>query len=225
LCYHEGMNKLSYTVIVLAAGKGRRMELDINKVLLRLADGRRVIDHSLSLFEADPDCKQILLVIDPAQQNEYKDLDLKTDFDLVYGGSQRQQSVYQGLLAVKEDVVLIHDGARPFLDLDCLNRLKDALLKHPACILGVPANDTIKVIQGNTVLQTLNRAQLIQAQTPQGFQTELIKSCYQEANASKVLLTDDAQAVELYGNTDITVVNGSYDNIKITTKRDLKGYV
>ena len=118
--------------------------------------------------------------------------------------------------------MLIHDGARPFLEQACLDRLCQCLSEHDACLLTVPCKDTIKVIEEGRIKETPNRSQLVQAQTPQAFKTSLILRAYRKARQEKVQATDDAQVVELLTGEAVYAVLGSYKNIKITTQEDLR---
>ena len=139
------------------------------------------------------------------------------------GGATRQESVYNGLKAVHEENVLIHDGARPWVSKKNVDALLEKLAEHPACILMVPAKDTVKVVEKGIIKETLQRERLWLAQTPQAFDTRLIISCYKRAMDLGIQATDDAQVVELTCDMPVLCVKGSYDNIKITTKEDLKG--
>ena len=119
--------------------------------------------------------------------------------------------------------MLIHDGARPWVSQKNLDALLDALEKNPACLLMVPAKETVKIVEKGIVKQTLKREQLWMAQTPQAFDTRLIISCYKKAADLGIEATDDAQVVEETCDMPVMCVKGSYDNIKITTREDLKG--
>ena len=139
----------------------------------------------------------------------------------IYGGKERQDSVYNGLQVVDQDHVLIHDGARPYITTEKIDDLLLCLKEYDACLLMVPVKDTIKLCCDDTVEVTLPRARLMQAQTPQAFKTSLIKVCYQQAQDSGFIATDDASLVEEFSTAPVKVVIGSYENIKITTPEDL----
>ena len=121
----------------------------------------------------------------------------------------------------KANIVLIHDGARPFVKKDLLDRLVVGMEEHKAVLAMVPCKDTIKRVKDGKVVETLIRSELMQAQTPQAFDTVLIRNAYKEALENNIQATDDASMLELQGK-DVYVVEGDYDNIKITTKEDLK---
>ena len=214
---------MEYSALIVAAGQGRRMNLGYNKVFYTFADGKNVLEKTMSIFEADSRCKQIVIV---TQREDYvrcmRNRTQRGNVVFVEGGITRQESVFNGLMAVSEDYVLIHDGARPFLEQECLDRLCQCLSEHDACLLTVPCKDTIKVIEDGKIKETPNRSQLVQAQTPQAFKTSLILRAYRKARQEKVQATDDAQVVELLTGEAVYAVLGSYKNIKITTQEDLR---
>ena len=216
-------NDMQYSALVLAAGSGSRMKLGYNKIFYELSDGRTVLDHALEIFREDERCKQIVLVCNANDVVRISSQYVSGKVVVVLGGKTRQESVYNGLKAVHEDNVLIHDGARPWVSQKNLDALLDALEKNPACLLMVPAKETVKVVEKGVVKQTLKREQLWMAQTPQAFDTRLIISCYKKAADLGIEATDDAQGVEETCDMPVMCVKGSYDNIKITTREDLKG--
>ena len=190
---------MNYSAIILCAGKGSRSGLDYNKMLYRFGN-QTVYQMTMKTFLNDPRCKQLVYV---------------------YGGKERQDSVYNGLQVVDQDHVLIHDGARPYITTEKIDDLLLCLKEYDACLLMVPVKDTIKLCCDDTVEVTLPRARLMQAQTPQAFKTSLIKVCYQQAQDSGFIATDDASLVEEFSTAPVKVVIGSYENIKITTPEDL----
>ena len=214
---------MQYSALVLAAGNGSRMKLGYNKIFYELSDGRTVLDHALEIFREDERCKQIVLVCNANDVVRISSQYVSGKVVVVLGGKTRQESVYNGLKAVHEDNVLIHDGARPWGSQNSLTPLLDALEKNPACLLMVPAKETVKIVEKGIVKQTLKREQLWMAQTPQAFDTRLIISCYKKAADLGIEATDDAQVVEETCDMPVMCVKGSYDNIKITTREDLKG--
>lgn len=211
---------MKYDAIVLAAGSGSRTGLDYNKVFYRLND-KTVIENSLTHFINDDDCEQVILVI---SYNEYEDfikLNLSSKVIFAYGGQERFNSVENGLSKVTSDHVLIHDGARPYLSKDDLDKLKFALFDYNAALLMVKSIDTIKLVNNGVIERTLERSTVYNAQTPQAFKTNVIKDAYKKLNSANISVTDDSQIVEMFTNEQIKVVEGSYSNIKITTKKDL----
>lgn len=212
---------MNYSAIILCAGKGSRSGLSYNKMLYRFND-KTVYEMTMSVFLQDQRCKQIVVVTKEDEINEIKELVNDKRIVYVFGGKERQDSVYNGLQVVNQKIVLIHDGARPYLTIDNIDSLLECLINNDACLLMVPVKDTIKLCQDGKVVETLPRSQLMQAQTPQAFKTDLIKKCYQKAKDEKYEATDDASLVEKFTEVPVMSVLGSYENIKITTPEDLK---
>lgn len=211
---------MNYSVVVLCAGKGTRSGLNYNKMLYSFKD-KTVYEMTMELFLNDKRCKQIIVITKKEEVSELKKLIVSDKIEYIFGGKERQDSVYNGLQVVNQDYVLIHDGARPYLKIENVNDLLKCLESNDACLLTVPVKDTIKICQDGKVVETLPRSMLMQAQTPQAFKTSLIKECYQLGKDSGFLATDDTSLVEKFKNTEIRTVMGSYDNIKITTPDDL----
>lgn len=215
-----GCENMNYSALVLCAGKGSRSGLTYNKMLYRF-ENKTVYEMTMAIFLNDERCKQIVVVTKEEELDDLKNLISSKKIDYVFGGKERQDSVYNGLQVVKEDYVLIHDGARPYLKRENIDDILECLNKSDACLLVVPVKDTIKVCIDGNIVKTLPREQLIQAQTPQAFKTELIKRCYQKGKDENYIATDDASLVEYFENIEVKAVLGSYSNIKITTPDDL----
>lgn len=212
---------MNYSALICAAGSGTRMHLGYNKVYAKLENGLTILDTTISVFENDADCTQIVVVTDPKTfQDNYKINSNK--IVVVEGGATRQESVYHGLLSVKNDYVLIHDGARPYLTTQNLQDIKETLEYEDACLLMVPCKDTIKRVINGYVETTYDRSTLMNAQTPQAFKTSLIVECTKQAIQDDFVGTDDASLVEKYSDVKVKAVEGNYSNIKITTIEDLK---
>jgi 2-C-methyl-D-erythritol 4-phosphate cytidylyltransferase len=213
--------------IIPAAGTGSRMQAGVNKQYLLLA-GRPILAHSLALFAAHPRIDRICIVV-PADEIDYCRAEIVARYGqdkvsaIIAGGSTRQDSVANGLLgcnAAIDDLVLIHDGARPLLRAMDLDALLAAAAKSGAATLGVPVKDTIKEVQDGVIVATPERSSLWQVQTPQVFRYGLLLAAHSQANADGFTGTDDAMLVERLGHA-VTMVAGSYRNIKITTPEDL----
>lgn len=215
----------SYQVIILAAGQGKRMKAGRNKQFLSI-DGKPLLIHTVEAFNHDDLCDKRILVINPNERSEIEELLREYGYEdlvtLVDGGKERQDSVLAGLEAVsrQDSIVLIHDGARPFVTYESIQKLVKEADHHGAALLAVPVTDTIKQYQGG-VLTTLKRDELWAAQTPQAFQYSLIIEAHQKAKNDQYLGTDDTSLVERIGG-HIEVVQGSYDNIKLTTPEDIE---
>ena len=213
---------MKYGVVIVAAGKGSRMHLGFNKVFADLKDGCSILEHSVQIFLSDPDCAQIVVVTDPGQYCKQLKLPECGRITLACGGSTRQESVCNGLEAMLCDIVMIHDGARPFLSASSLSALKQAMETEQAACLMVPCKDTIKVVKDGYIEETLPRESLMAAQTPQVFHTKDILACMHQAIADGYTGTDDCSLLERYSSIPIRAVTGDYTNLKITTPEDLK---
>lgn len=215
---------MNYSVIVLAAGRGSRTNLDYNKVFYTFENGQTVLNKSLSVFLSDEDCKQVVLVCADYEKDYVTENYLyDSRIQVVTGGQTRQDSVYNGLQIVDQDYVMIHDGARPFVEKKWILDLKNSLETEDACLLMVPSVDTTKIVVDGYVKESLERKLVYHAQTPQCFKTDLIKECHQLARNKQVQATDDAQLVEWFSKARVKVVLSSFTNKKITLPEDLKG--
>ena len=215
---------MNYSVIVLAAGRGSRTNLDYNKVFYTFENGQTVLNKSLSVFLSDEDCKQVVLVCADYEKDYVTENYLyDSRIQVVTGGKTRQDSVYNGLQVVGQDYVMIHDGARPFVEKKWILDLKQTLETESACLLMVPSVDTTKIVVDGYVKESLERKLVYHAQTPQCFKTSLIKECHELARNKQVQATDDAQLVEWFSDIKVKVVLSSFTNKKITLPEDLKG--
>ncbi len=213
---------MEYSAIILAAGKGQRTGLAYNKVFHKL-DGQAIINYSVDVFASDDDCKQIIIVIAEHEQEYFTATVHAHKVEYAIGGATRQESVANGLQKVNQDHVMIHDGARPFIDQSLLDQIKETLDEYDACLPMVPVTDTIKQVDAEGfVVQTPKREDYMAAQTPQAFSTGLIKDCHLLAKQDGFVGSDDAQLVEIYCACPIKVIFGSYQNRKITTTEDVK---
>lgn len=213
------------SVIILAGGKGKRMGTDISKQFIKLKN-KPILYYTLKKFIDNKNIDNIVLVL-PSDEIEYckkevlEKYNLKVD-KIVVGGAERQDSVYNGLMAIDDsEIVLIHDGARAFLSDEIINDGIKYAKEHGAAAPGVTPKDTIK-IKGNDNFSesTPDRDKLIAIQTPQVFKRDLILSCHQKIKEHGESVTDDTMVVEKYGHK-VYLYNGDYSNIKITTPEDL----
>lgn len=212
------------SAIILAAGRGRRLNASLPKPLVKIGSLPLII-YSLDSLSRHPDIDEIILVVSAANRKAITKIAGSRSFKkikaLVLGGARRQDSVGNGLRAVsaKSDWVLIHDCARPFIDPKSISKVIAAAKKTGSAILGVPVKATIKSVKaGLLVDKTVDRARLWEIQTPQVYKTGLIVAAYKKY--SKADVTDDASLVEKLGKK-VRVVLGSDENIKITTSADL----
>lgn len=213
---------MEYCALIVAAGSGTRMKLGFNKVYALTPAGKTILETTMSVFLDDPDCRNVIIVTDADEYRRHHPLLFNGRISIAKGGATRQESVHNGLQAVITPYVFIHDGARPYLDRESLERLKEAMKTERAALLTVPCKDTIKEVIDGYVVSTPDRSLLQAAQTPQAFETELIISCMEKAIAEGFTGTDDTSLVERYADVRVKAVEGSYANIKITTPEDLK---
>ena len=205
---------MKYDVIILASGKGERANLGFNKTFYRMKNGKRVLDCSIERFEQDQDCQRIIVV---TNKENFIDVQSERRIIVTEGGKLRRDSVYNGLKLVESDYVLIHDGARPFIDSASIERIKEKLKDCDAVCLGHMSYDTVKYVEDGRIVKTLDRNNIFLAETPQAFKSELIKSCYEKCE--DINFTDDASLVESLGYTVEIVLNDS-DNRKLTNTED-----
>lgn len=215
------------TVVVVAAGMGSRMGADKTKQLIEIK-GKPILWYTLNVFEQIHQIDDVVLVVREKEKLHIKEsiidaFGLMKVRCLVAGGAERSESVYNGIKAcVNADVIMIHDGARPFVDAASVSRLFDALETHDAAILGIPVKDTVKSVDNNReVTHTYDRKSLWAVQTPQAFKASLIRDAYKKGLTSHQLFYDDAMLVELSGDCPVVMVMGDETNIKITTPFDL----
>ena len=213
-------------VVIVAAGTGSRMNMGINKQFIKL-EGKEIIAYTIEKFYNNSNIEDIVVVVKEDESEFFKKEILdKYNFKNVktaYGGKERQDSVYNGLKLLDEkcDVVLIHDGARPFVSDKIIDKSIEEAKEHKAIVVGVPVKDTIKVIDNDkNIVDTPNRSVLWAVQTPQTFDYNILIDAYKDAFKNKFYGTDDAMLVERIGYK-VKMLEGSYNNIKITTQEDL----
>jgi 2-C-methyl-D-erythritol 4-phosphate cytidylyltransferase/2-C-methyl-D-erythritol 2,4-cyclodiphosphate synthase len=208
------------SAVIVAAGSGRRFGgvKQFEEVF-----GRPLIDYSLLAFQSHPGVDEIVLVF----PEEFVDAGetLKCRYSklthVVKGGEERGDSVSEGLEVARGEDVLIHDGARPLVDLDTIGRVIGALRDHRAVIPALMPSDTVKTLSAGHAKGSLDRSTLLLVQTPQGFQRSLLVSAYRKAFEEGFYATDDSGIVERYSNVSAYVVPGSPRNLKVTVKEDL----
>ena len=231
------MEKKGCTAIVLAAGQGRRMRTKIQKQYLEL-DGKPVLYYSLHVFERSEMIDDIILVVGEGQES-YCRSEIIQKYHLtkvkavIPGGKERYESVYFALKymdeqknvagAASEGIVFIHDGARPFVDEAMIQRAYSEVNVQGACVVGMPVKDTIKIVdEKNFAKDTPDRRTLWMIQTPQVFKTSLVQKAYFKLmKQEEIQVTDDAMVVEQMLAYPVKLVEGSYENIKITTPEDI----
>ncbi|MBH0328577.1 MULTISPECIES: 2-C-methyl-D-erythritol 4-phosphate cytidylyltransferase [Brevibacillus] len=215
---------MSTGVVIVAAGSGKRMGGQRNKLWLPLA-GEPILAHTVRLFATHPDIDEVVLVVSEADHAEVMTLISAEKLKVVVtmGGAERQDSVRNGLasLSANCDYVLVHDAARPFVTRKQISDMIKQVQQDQATIMAVPVKDTIKVVGVNGLVEsTPARESLWAVQTPQAFRMSLLREAHQAAGEAGKLGTDDAMLVEWLGHP-VSIMQGSYENIKITTPDDL----
>ena len=208
------------TAIIVAAGSGTRFKSDTPKQFLKL-NGKPVIEHVLERFEAAPSVCAIVLVLSSEAVAEFARARFGKITAVVAGGATRAASVANGLGSVSSDteIVAIHDGARPLVTVDEIERTIEAARRTGAACLTAPLTDTVKTIRDDEIASTLDRTKLRRALTPQAFRIELLKKAFEGVDLNESV-TDECYLVERLGHP-IKVVEGSSGNIKITHAEDL----
>lgn len=218
--------KRNCAAVIVAAGKGQRMNSDLNKQFIKIYD-KPILAYTLEAFEHCRDIAEIIIV---AREEEIftvadliKEYDITKASKVVAGGKTRQDSVMCGLNEIKKrySLVAIHDGARPFILPETISEAISEAMIYGACAVGVPMVDTVKKCSEDRFIEnTVNRENLWLVQTPQVFDTAILINAHLAAIKLGLSLTDDCMAVERMG-IKVRMLEGYYDNIKITTSSDL----
>lgn len=219
---------MKVAAVICAAGQGKRMQMKENKQFLLLND-KPLLIHTLEKWEQADAVDVLTVVVADGEIERVQALidtyDLRKVKRIVVGGQERQDTVYNGLVALRQDqpdIVLIHDGARPFITTaqieSCISNVKE----HGAAVLGVPVQDTIKTVSDELIAtHTLDRSTLWAVQTPQGFTYSLIVKAHEQARHEGYIATDDAALVERMG-LPVYIVQGNRHNIKLTAPADIE---
>ncbi|HZJ76318.1 MAG TPA: 2-C-methyl-D-erythritol 4-phosphate cytidylyltransferase [Oscillospiraceae bacterium] len=218
---------MKISVIIAAAGKGKRMGKGYNKQYILLG-GKPIVAHTIEVFENMGLIDEIILVVGRGETGSAeKDIIYKYNFKkvvkIVEGGAERGDSVYNGLKAVNTncDIVLVHDGVRPFIAENIIEKSIETAKDAGACAVAVRVKDTIKVVKKNMEVDyTPDRDALWAVQTPQTFRYRLLLEAYEKLRIDDMKITDDAMLIEKLGHA-VKIVEGDYENIKITTPEDL----
>jgi len=213
------------SAIILAGGKGKRMGNGISKQFI-IVNGKPILYYTLTKFLKCKVIDNIILVL-PKDEIEYCVKEVLEKYSLkvnqiIEGGEERQESVYNGLkVCMNSNIVLIHDGARPFVSEKIINDGIRYAKAYGAAAPGVMPKDTIKIKNSDGFsTQTPNREKLVAVQTPQSFKLSIIMECHEQIKKDKIMVTDDTMVVEMYGHP-VYLYKGEYNNIKVTTKEDL----
>jgi len=214
----------SVGVVIVAAGRGTRMGTLESKQFLMLQD-KPIVVHTIEAFQSHERITEIVLVTGAEDIERCRGWIEKYKLDkviqVIAGGTERQYSVYRGLKELSTQWVMVHDGVRPFVEEGHIEACYQCAKLKGASVLAVPVKDTIKQVNGEgIVVSTPDRRSLWAIQTPQTFRLSELKAAYERADREGYLGTDDASLAERAG-IEVSVVEGSYSNIKITTPEDL----
>ncbi|MDF2672555.1 MAG: ispD [Clostridiales bacterium] len=215
------------TAIIVAGGKGKRMGQVLNKQFIKIGN-KEILARTIEAFQNTAEINEIIVVcsengIEYCKENIIVKYGLSKAVKIVPGGRERQDSVRNGLNSCNEDtsIVVIHDGARPFVTSDIIRESIICAEEYGACTAAVPTKDTIKKVgEDKFSIATPNREGLYAVQTPQGFKYDLILEAHKQAKDKNILATDDTMLVENMGSK-VKIIAGSNMNIKITTREDL----
>ncbi len=217
------MKNKTVTAIIVAAGNSTRFGQGKNKNLFEINE-KPIISYSIETFDKSTKINDIILVIKPDEKEYFegivKNIDLKKELKYVNGGSTRMESVYNALKVTNSDIVIIHDGARPKIREEYIDKCLEQMEEFKGTTVAVKAKDTIKICDDNgVVLETTKRANTYLIQTPQCFERETLVKLHERFKGNEEI-TDDCMVLEK-GGYKIKVVEGDYTNIKVTTFDDL----
>lgn len=214
-------------MVVVAAGKGTRMGTAESKQYLMLGD-KPVLAHTLEVFERCEEIAEVVVVVGREDVERVEELvsqyRIGKCLAIIAGGSERQSSVFAGLKVLSPDVdwVMVHDGVRPFVKVEQIDKLWEVVQEREAAVLAVPVKDTIKLVHPEGWIEsTPDRSKLWAIQTPQAFRRATLQAAHEVAEQDGFLGTDDAMLMERSGH-HVHIVEGDYTNIKITTPDDLQ---
>ncbi|MGD9761042.1 MAG: 2-C-methyl-D-erythritol 4-phosphate cytidylyltransferase [Candidatus Izemoplasmatales bacterium] len=209
-----------YSVIILAAGKGTRLNLGYNKVFYEIHH-KTILEYSVDYFLNDPSFSEVIVVANEKDLSQLKQILIGKEVKITLGGITRQESVYNGLKKVNNKYVMIHDGARPFIDKNDIENLK-VVVKENACVLGKKLKDSIAKHSFGKLQTYVNRDNYVLLQTPQAFTTTKIVKAYELAMKNENSYSDDASLYMHELLDDVIIIEGNEFNIKLTTELDLK---
>lgn len=215
------------SAVIVAGGRGKRMASNLSKQYIEIG-GKEIVARTLEVFQNSKRIDEIIFVV-PGDDIEYCNTKIINRYSfskvkrVIPGGEERQASVYKGIKCCnkKTDLVVIHDGVRPFIDDGMINTSIECAENTGACTMAIPLKDTIKVVDKDGFsIETPDRKKFMAIQTPQAFKYDLIFKAHEKARKENFIGTDDSILVERLGHRVKTIM-GSYFNIKITTKEDI----
>lgn len=208
------------SVIILAAGKGSRLNLGYNKVFYEI-NNKTILEYSVDYFLRDETFSEVIVVTNDRDKLRIKEIFKGKDIKIVIGGITRQESVHNALKKVKGKYVLIHDGARPFIDKKDIENLKKTVVQN-ACVLAKSIKDSLAEIKFRKIYKYINRNDYVALLTPQAFETSKILKAYDLAEKNNNIYSDDASLYMQEMQDDVIMLEGNEFNLKLTTELDLK---
>lgn len=210
-----------FSAIILAGGSGERMGLGYNKVLYKIK-GKTILEYAVQPFVEDETFTEVIVVMNRDDYDLGRVLFENAKVKVVKGGETRQASVYLGLAAIEEnDFLMIHDGARPNLKRNSLEKLKDAVTQGSATLF-TPVKESVVAFSSNQITTYLDRDQIGLIKTPQAFRTSIIKEAYELTKNQSQIYTDDASMVMDVLKEKIILIEDDQTNIKLTRQEDIK---
>lgn len=213
-------NKMTYQVILLLGGSSHRFNDKQNKVLYEI-NNKPIYRYSLDIFLNDDRCERVVIVLNELIKDIIKSEITSSKVVYALGGEERYLSVANGLEYITSDYVLVHDGARPVIDNDLVHNILDELENFPVVSLGIKSSNTLKEVKNGNVIRTIPREDVYEMQTPQGAQTNILKSALAKVKKNDYI-TDDLMSIEKYTNIVPKIIEGKRSNIKLTTKEDVE---
>jgi 2-C-methyl-D-erythritol 4-phosphate cytidylyltransferase len=213
------LRKRTFTLIIAAAGEGRRLGADTAKAFVDLG-GVPMLIRTLERFDGIPRIAETVVAVRPGDTEQAQACLADREATVVEGGDRRQDSVRAALSAAASEYVAVHDAARPFVTRELIEKVLDETAEHDAAIAATPVTDTIKQADAGSILRTVPREDLWAAQTPQAFRTDILRNAFEKAGGVTAV-TDDAQLVEALG-IPVRIVAAGPENFKITTPEDLE---
>lgn len=212
---------MKHSLVILSAGSGSRMNLGYNKMLHEV-DGEIILNHTISKFLKFTEFKEIIVVINPKDEAIIKEKIIQDErIKITYGAKERQDSVNEGVKIATGEYTLVHDGARMYISDELIRKILTQLTtKADAYVVAVAVKDSIRKVKNGKIIELLKREELYAMQTPQIAKTDILKEIEAKAITEKILETDEVGLLNHYGY-EITIIEGEYQNKKVTTIEDL----
>lgn len=209
---------MRYSVLIVAAGKQSAEGLTYAKAHASFNDSNSVLNQSTSIFMDDDKCSQIVIVTSAADMSQVVRSSESGKIVYVKGGKTRQESILIGLTAISEDLVLIHDGVRPWIKQNLIDRLLDGVKGEMACVLAHKPSSSVRRVKDGYLVEEIDTEGLVILETPQAYDTSFIIDCYKKAARENICFLDDAEIVSAVSSVPIKVVEGDIRNVRFLLK-------